>query len=76
MIRIMQRQINDGTRKLDKEVTEGGKPLDEGQKARLRRLAVQEGQVARITRKLAEQVERQGEGAAEGGAEMQEGGEE
>ena len=56
MLRIMQRDVNQRTKKIDEEIakaTAGKKDMSKDQRDRLRRAASKEGEIARITDKIA-----------------------
>ncbi|HEY3319361.1 MAG TPA: hypothetical protein VGP72_02655 [Planctomycetota bacterium] len=59
MLRIMQRNVNSQTKKIDDEVNKTKaeqKDLNKDQKDRLRRSAVKEGEIARITKRIADEL--------------------
>ncbi|HYG74543.1 MAG TPA: hypothetical protein VEK08_06020 [Planctomycetota bacterium] len=65
MLRIMQRNVNGQTKKIDEEVSkakDSRKELTKDQKDRLRRAAVKEGEIARVTKRIADELS--GGGAA------------
>jgi hypothetical protein len=62
MLQIMQRHVNTQTKKIDEEVAKtrtGGQDLSKDQRDRLRRAAVKEGEVARITKRIADDLGQQ-----------------
>ena len=63
MLQIMQRYVNTSTKKIDEEVIKakaGQQDLSKDQKDRLRRNAVKEGDIARITTKIAQDLNSSG----------------
>jgi hypothetical protein len=62
MLRIMQKDVNRQTQKVDQEVTTEKKELTKDQRDRLRRAAKKEGDIARITEGIAKEVEGGGQG--------------
>ena len=59
MLRIMQHDVNLRTKQIDEEVAktqDGGADLSRDQRDRLRRAAVKEGEIARITAKIAKDM--------------------
>ncbi len=59
MLRIMQRNVNGSTKKIDDEVSKAKveqKDLSKDQKDRLRRAAVKEGEISRITKRIADEL--------------------
>ncbi|MFH0939295.1 MAG: hypothetical protein V1899_08440 [Planctomycetota bacterium] len=59
MLKIMQRDVNARTKKIDEEVARmqgANKSLSKDQKDRLRRAATKEGEIARITNKIADDL--------------------
>jgi hypothetical protein len=59
MLKIMQRDVNARTKKIDEDVRktkDTGSALNKDQKDRLRRTALKEGEIARITNKIADDL--------------------
>jgi len=67
MLMIMQKQVNVQTKKIDDDVSkarkEGKTDLTKDQRDKLRRAAVKEGEISRITNKIADELGSGGQGA-------------
>lgn len=67
MLMIMQKQVNLQTKKIDDDVSkarkEGKTDLSKDQRDKLRRAAVKEGEISRITNKIADELGSGGQGA-------------
>jgi hypothetical protein len=58
MLRIMQKDVNQRIKKIDDEVTKSGAgDMSKDQKGRQRRAAAKEGDIARVTTKIANELE-------------------
>ncbi|MCY3024539.1 MAG: hypothetical protein NTW87_36655 [Planctomycetota bacterium] len=71
MLQLMQRQVNTQTKKIDDEVTKSQaeqKDLNKDQRDRLRRAALKEGEIGRITKKIADELNSGGPVPPPGGA--------